>query len=41
MVMGGHMRVGLEDNLYYRRGELASNVMLVLETRNTGVSIPA
>ena len=29
MVMGGHMRVGLEDNLYYRRGELATNLMLV------------
>lgn len=29
MVMGGHMRVGLEDNIYYRRGELATNLMLV------------
>ncbi len=27
--MGGHVRVGLEDNLYYRRGELASNEQLV------------
>ena len=24
IVMGGHVRVGLEDNLYYRRGELAT-----------------
>jgi 3-keto-5-aminohexanoate cleavage enzyme len=27
--MGGHVRVGLEDNLYYRRGELATNQQLV------------
>ncbi|MDA0338151.1 MAG: 3-keto-5-aminohexanoate cleavage protein [bacterium] len=29
MGMGGHVRVGLEDNLYYRRGELATNPQLV------------
>jgi 3-keto-5-aminohexanoate cleavage enzyme len=30
IVMGGHVRVGLEDNLYYRKGELAeSNAQLV------------
>jgi 3-keto-5-aminohexanoate cleavage enzyme len=29
MVMGGHCRVGLEDNIYYRKGELASNEQLV------------
>jgi 3-keto-5-aminohexanoate cleavage enzyme len=29
LVMGGHVRVGLEDNLYYRRGELATNEQLV------------
>lgn len=30
MVMGGHVRVGLEDNIYYRKGELAvSNAQLV------------
>ncbi len=29
IVMGGHARVGLEDNLYYRKGELASNEQLV------------
>jgi len=27
--MGGHVRVGLEDNLYYRRGLLATNEQLV------------
>lgn len=30
IAMGGHVRVGLEDNIYYRRGELArSNAQLV------------
>ena len=29
VIAGGHMRVGLEDNIYYRRGELATNLMLV------------
>jgi 3-keto-5-aminohexanoate cleavage enzyme len=30
MIMGGHIRVGLEDNVYYRRGQLAkSNAQLV------------
>lgn len=30
MAMGGHVRVGFEDNIYYRRGELAtSNGQLV------------
>jgi 3-keto-5-aminohexanoate cleavage enzyme len=23
LVMGGHIRVGMEDNIYYKRGELA------------------
>ena len=28
--MGGHVRVGMEDNVYYRRGEKAkSNAQLV------------
>jgi 3-keto-5-aminohexanoate cleavage enzyme len=32
--MGGHMRVGFEDNVYYRRGELAtSNAQLVARAR--------
>jgi len=29
ILMGGHVRVGLEDNIYFRRGELATNPMLV------------
>ncbi|MDP9370569.1 MAG: 3-keto-5-aminohexanoate cleavage protein, partial [Chloroflexota bacterium] len=30
MAMGGHARTGLEDNLYYRKGQLAeSNAQLV------------
>jgi len=28
-LMGGHVRVGLEDNIYFRKGELATNEMLV------------
>ena len=29
ILLGGHMRVGLEDNIYYRQGELATNLQLV------------
>jgi 3-keto-5-aminohexanoate cleavage enzyme len=29
MAMGGHVRVGLEDNIYYERGRLATNEELV------------
>lgn len=33
-LMGGHMRVGFEDNIYYRKGELAkSNADLVARAR--------
>jgi 3-keto-5-aminohexanoate cleavage enzyme len=33
LVLGGHVRVGLEDNVYYRKGELAeSNAQLVRRT---------
>jgi uncharacterized protein (DUF849 family) len=28
LLLGGHARVGLEDNLYYHHGELATNVQL-------------
>jgi 3-keto-5-aminohexanoate cleavage enzyme len=28
LLLGGHVRVGLEDNLYYARGELGTNVKL-------------
>ena len=29
LALGGHVRVGLEDNIYYRKGELCRNVDLV------------
>jgi 3-keto-5-aminohexanoate cleavage enzyme len=29
VILGGHVRVGLEDNLYYRAGEYATNAQLV------------
>jgi 3-keto-5-aminohexanoate cleavage enzyme len=29
VLMGGHVRVGLEDNIYFRKGELADNPMLI------------
>lgn len=29
MVMGGNIRVGIEDNIYYAKGDLATNVRLV------------
>ena len=29
IMMGGHVRVGLEDNIFVRRGELATNLQLV------------
>jgi 3-keto-5-aminohexanoate cleavage enzyme len=33
IVMGGHVRVGMEDNLYYQRGEPAeSNAQLIERT---------
>ncbi|MBK8058873.1 MAG: 3-keto-5-aminohexanoate cleavage protein, partial [Gemmatimonadetes bacterium] len=33
IILGGHVRVGLEDNIYYRRGELVkSNAQLVERT---------
>ena len=32
LLLGGHVRVGLEDNVYYRDGELATNEQLVART---------
>ena len=29
LLLGGHVRVGLEDNLYYEQGQLATNIQLV------------
>lgn len=32
LLLGGHVRAGLEDNLYYSQGELATNVQLIERT---------
>ena len=33
MILGGNIRVGMEDNIYYRKGELAkSNAQLVVRS---------
>ena len=32
ILLGGHVRVGLEDNNYYSRGQLATNQQLVART---------
>ena len=40
MVMGGHVRVGFEDNIYLRSGELAtSNAQLVEKVVNIAVEL--
>ena len=36
MSLGGHVRVGIEDNLYFSKGKLATNSMLV--ERMTGIA---
>jgi len=47
ILMGGNVRVGLEDNLYYRRGERATNAQLVArvsriaEELNREIATPA
>lgn len=47
ILLGGHVRVGLEDNLYRSRGVLATNAQLVedavklIETLGTRVATPA
>jgi len=33
IILGGHVRVGLEDNLYYTKGRLATNEDFVVRTR--------
>ena len=33
IMMGGHVRVGLEDNVYISKGQLASNEEFVAQTR--------
>jgi 3-keto-5-aminohexanoate cleavage enzyme len=32
LLLGGHVRIGLEDNNYYRSGQLATNLQLVERT---------
>ncbi|MBU0835255.1 3-keto-5-aminohexanoate cleavage protein [Sphingobium yanoikuyae] len=39
MLLGGHVRVGLEDNLYYSRGQLATNEQLVARTRRIATEL--
>jgi uncharacterized protein (DUF849 family) len=39
MLLGGHVRVGLEDNLYYSRGVLARNEELVARTARIAVEL--
>lgn len=34
MALGGHVRVGIEDNVYYSKGVLATNVALVERIAN-------
>jgi uncharacterized protein (DUF849 family) len=44
LLMGGHMRVGLEDNLYLKKGVPADNVMLVekaVQLADTLGAVPA
>jgi uncharacterized protein (DUF849 family) len=47
ILLGGHVRVGLEDNLYLRRGVKATNAQLVeqartiVETMGAKVATPA
>jgi 3-keto-5-aminohexanoate cleavage enzyme len=39
MALGGHVRVGLEDNIYYSKGVLATNVALVKRMVNIAKAI--
>jgi 3-keto-5-aminohexanoate cleavage enzyme len=39
IVMGGHVRVGLEDNLYYQKGVLATNEQLVARVARIAAEI--
>ncbi|MEW5980111.1 MAG: 3-keto-5-aminohexanoate cleavage protein [Acidobacteriota bacterium] len=48
LIMGGHIRVGLEDNVYYRKGELAENnaqqvkrAVRIIHELNREVATPA
>ena len=39
IIMGGHVRVGLEDNIYISKGKLATNEEFVTQTRKTADSL--
>jgi len=39
IMMGGHVRVGLEDNIYLSKGELAPNEDFVTRTRRVAESL--
>jgi 3-keto-5-aminohexanoate cleavage enzyme len=39
IIMGGHVRVGLEDNLYYRKGQLAANEQLVARVAHIAAEV--
>lgn len=39
IALGGHARVGLEDNIYYAKGKLASNEEFVARTRRLAESL--
>ena len=39
IVMGGHVRVGLEDNLYYHKGVLATNQQLVARVARVAAEV--
>ncbi|MFC4077319.1 3-keto-5-aminohexanoate cleavage enzyme [Salinithrix halophila] len=39
VTLGGHVRVGLEDNLYYRKGELATNSQLVARVKRLAAEL--
>jgi 3-keto-5-aminohexanoate cleavage enzyme len=48
IIMGGHVRVGLEDNIYYKRGELSSGtaqqvarIRRISEEMNRPLATPA
>lgn len=39
MAMGGHVRVGVEDNLYYTKGVLATNLSLLTRMKNIALAM--
>lgn len=39
MSLGGHVRVGIEDNIYYSKGVLATNVALVKRMKNIALAM--